>query len=79
MKILIILAILVAAYLVYRAFTIESTELPLEPVVKEPVPVESEEEVIEETIPDDQFRKMLLIAAGIVLAISIAIAAALVL
>ena len=74
MKILIILAILLAAYLVYRAFSIEPTDLPLEPVVEEP-----EVDVIEETMPDDEFRKMLLIAAGIILSIIILIAAALVL
>jgi hypothetical protein len=77
MKILIILAILVAAYLVYRAFAIEPEEAPL---AREPEIVEEPEvEVIEETIPHNQFKKLILIVVAIVVAISAAIATALVL
>lgn len=76
MKILIILAILLVAYLVYRAFSIEPDE---KIVAREPEIVEEPEmPIIEETMPHDQFKKLILIVVAIVVAISIAIATALV-
>lgn len=69
MKILIILAILVVAYLVYRAFANEPDETPVAPESE----IKSAEEV---SMPNEEFKNAIQIAAGVAVLIILLIAAA---